>query len=70
MNGAVFGPPFVLRGHSLRWAVALEPNQRNRRCPVQGAVGVASKGHTMNRIIYIIGLIVVILAILSFLGLR
>jgi hypothetical protein len=35
--------------------------------PFQGCIAGA---HLMNRIIYIIGLIVVVVAILSFLGLR
>ncbi len=34
------------------------------------ALGACKKGNTMNSIIYIVGLIVVVLFILSFLGLR
>jgi hypothetical protein len=38
--------------------------------PQQGPVGPSVSGASMNSIIYIVGLIVVVLAILSFLGLR
>lgn len=38
--------------------------------PQQGPLGPSVSGASMNSVIYIVGLIVVVLAILSFLGLR
>ncbi len=35
-----------------------------------GRMAYSERGHFMNNIIYIVGLIVIVLAILSFLGLR
>jgi hypothetical protein len=39
-------------------------------CPVSEFPDARAKGHSMHSIIYIIGLIVVVMAILSFFGLR
>lgn len=44
--------------------------QRPGRAALQASIGLQATEHPMNGLIYVVGLIVVVVAVLSFFGLR
>ena len=58
-----------LPGPEPMWA-NLGGTQRNGPAPSDVALGIVTEERVMNNIIYIVGLVVVVMAVLAFFGLR